>query len=227
MTTPYTATAHGLAAFNCPDDGDKITAASVNVALQHLGDAVKNVTPPTTLSLSADRARLYVPEGAITIGPALGSLTTLSVISSTPVENSDTQLGVLVAKTALTMAQAFILYMPLDELLHYNGYTIASCVLKVKGKAGHGALPVAMPRISLVRFGASANTALHSSTWVVDTAASVGAYEVEHNITLTPDQNAVVDVTQYQYALLVQNEGNTNATNGLQFRRIVLTLTAP
>jgi hypothetical protein len=223
--TLYAPTAHRLASYDCPDDGDDVTAASVNIGLQHLGDAVKAVTPPTTLSLSADRVRLVV--SSTTSSPALTALGTLAFPQATELENSDSQLGVIVTKTVSPMTDTMLLYLPLDELLHYNGWTIASCVLKVKGKAGHAALPVGMPQIALVRFGASANTSLHASTWIADSAANVAAYEVEHDITLTPNQNAVIDSSQYQYALLVQNEYNTNALNGLQFRRIVLTLTGP
>lgn len=43
MPTPYTPTPQPLASYLCPDDGDDVTAASVNVALKHLGDAVAHV----------------------------------------------------------------------------------------------------------------------------------------------------------------------------------------
>lgn len=43
MSSAYTPTPTPLAAYNCPDDGDKITAASVNVPLKHLGDATADV----------------------------------------------------------------------------------------------------------------------------------------------------------------------------------------
>jgi len=217
----------GLVPFERPDDGDDVTAASVGVAIEALADGIFAISPPVTLSLSADRVRLARATASVLASPALGALGTLVLPLATELENSDTQLGVIVAKTVNAMTNTMLLYLPLDELLHYHGYTIASCKLKVKGAAGHGALPAGMPRICLVRFGASANAGLHSTTWVLDTAANVAAYEVEHDITLTPDQNAVINCEQYQYALLVQNEYGANSAIGLQFRRIVLTLTAP
>lgn len=224
----YTPSRVGLVPFDRPDDGDDVTAASVGVALEALADGILAISPPVTLSLSPDRVRLMrTTASSPGPSPALASLGTLVLPVTTEVANSDSQLGVLVALTTNPMTGTMTLYLPLDELLHYHGYTIASCKLKVKGAAGHGGLPGGMPRISLVRFGASANAGLHSTTWVLDTAANVAAYEVEHDITLTPDQNAVIDCEQYQYALLVQNEYGANVVSGLQFRRIVLTLTAP
>ena len=95
------------------------------------------------------------------------------------------------------------------------------------GKAGHAGLPAGMPAMALVRFGSSANTSLHSTVWHLDTSANAAAYEVEHNISISPDQNAVIDCSQYQYALLLQNESGANALDSLEYRRIVLTLTAP
>ena len=43
MGTPYTPTPNPLAPYVCPDDGDPVVAASVNVGLKHLGDAVADV----------------------------------------------------------------------------------------------------------------------------------------------------------------------------------------
>ena len=217
----------GLTDITVPADGEDVDAASVNVPIEALADGVLARTPSMTLSLSADAVRLMVGTGAGTASPALNALGTLVVPLSTEIENSDTQLGVIVTKTVNGMTSTMLLYIPLPEMLSFHGYTVASCVLKVLGKTGHAALPGGMPRIALVRFGASANTSLCSTTWNLDTAADAAAYEVEHDITITVDQNAVVDCSQYQYALLVQNEYGSNSLDTLQFRRIVLTFTAP
>lgn len=221
----YTPTASTLAPYDCPDDGDDVTANSVNIALHHLGDAIKSLTPTTTREVSPDDVRME--SGLLSASPAFASLGTLTFVSTTHVENSHTTLGTIVVKTVSTMADARVFYIPLGDLSSYNGYTLTSAVLRVIGKAGHGGLPALMPRVAVVRRGSSATTGLLSTSWALDTSGSTGAYETEHDLTFTADQNNVIDTSQYTYALLLQNEGNTNATNGLQVRRITLSLTAP
>jgi hypothetical protein len=113
------------------------------------------------------------------------------------------------------------------DLHPYHGWTLSSCVLTLKGKSGHGGLPALMPRAALARYDAGSSASLCSTAWAVDSSASTGAYEASHTITLTVDQNNVIDVDSYDYIFLVQNEGNTNATTGLKIDKIVLTFTAP
>lgn len=225
----YTPTAKGLVPYDCPDDGDDVDAASVNVGLQHLGDVTRLLMPGTAIACMPDAVRLIVPtSSAPAAGPALNAMGTFVPLTSAQVDNNGTQLGFVRFVTVNSMAQAAIMHIPLDELTAYNGWTLVSAVAKLKGKAGHGGLPADMPRIAVVRFGASANAALNSgSDWQVDGAGSVGAYEADHDVTYTCNQNNVIDCSQYRYALLLQNESNTNSLDSLTAKLITLNLTAP
>lgn len=221
----YNPTASRMGSITLPADGENIDAADVNGPFQEVSDGVALLQPTTTREVAADGVRME--SGLVAASTAFASLGTLTFTSTTHIENSHTQLGTIVMKTVSTMADARVFYIPLDDLGSYNGYTLTTAVMRVLGKAGHGALPSLMPRIAVVRYGVSATTGLLSTSWAVDASGSTGAYEVEHSITFTADQNNVIDTSQYRYALLLQNEGSTNATNGLQARRIILTLTAP
>lgn len=223
MTT-YNPTAVGLTSYTIPADGEDVTAASVNVALEALGDGIKAIMPSTTLFVTPDSVRWVTGLLAPSIG--VTSLGTLVQATNTDFDNENAALGFLYWKTVNTMNNAEVAVIPLP-LTTCNGWTISAAHIDAIGKTGHGALPGNMPRIALIRHGTGSNTSLCSTTWAVDSAADVAAYEVEHTITLSPDQNNVIDLTQYSYSLLVQNEGNTNATIGFQARRIFIGLTAP
>lgn len=221
----YVPTRVGITSITLPADGEDVDAASVNVPLEAVADGVYTITPTPTCEVDPDSVRFW--SGLLSASPAFASLGTLSIMGSTDIENSHTQLGAFVTKTVSTMADARVFYIPLPDLGRYNSYTLVSAALRVKGKAGHAGVPGMPPRIALVRFGASATTGLLAAGWTVDAPADAAAYETEHAITQTTDQNRVIDTSQYRYALLLQNEGSTNATNGLEVRRLILTLTAP
>lgn len=221
----YNPVASKLGSITLPADGENIDAADVNGPFQDVSDAVTLLQPTTTREVSPGAVRSI--SGLLAASPAFASLGTLSLPTSTDIENSHTQLGAFVTKTANTMADAKVFDVPLVALGHYNGYTLTTAVVRVMGKAGHAGVPAMLPRIAVVRHGNSATTGLLSTNWALDASASTGAYEVEHAITFTADQNNVIDTSLYEYSLLLQNEGSTNATNGLQVRRIILTLTAP
>jgi hypothetical protein len=221
----HTPVADGLAPYDCPDDGDDVTAASVNIGLHHLGNALEAIYPRTTVEIAPDAVRWYTdPAGP---SPAFAALGTLNLVTSTQIDNQGAQLGYFYSKTVSVMNDAIVFVIPLDDLARFHGWSLTTAVLKVIGKAGHAALPANMPRIAVVRYGASATTGLLSTSWAVDASANTAAYQAEHNITFTADQNQTIDASQYRYAMLFQNEGNTNALNSLQARRIVLTMAAP
>ena len=103
MSSVYTPTAVGLTTITIPSDGDVRSAASVNTPLKSLADAVKARLPPTTLSLSADRVRLLVPNGSGTPSPALNAIGTF-IVPSTEIDNNDTQFGIIRWTSAIAMA---------------------------------------------------------------------------------------------------------------------------
>lgn len=102
-------------------------------------------------------------------------------------------------------------------------------VVGAGGGAGHAGLPASMPAIGLYRAGLLTETidALKSTGGGLqsDTSASVAAYEALHWITLTPDQNNVVDRNNHSYWTSLWNEGHTNALAGYRVQGLELTIT--
>lgn len=107
-----------------------------------------------------------------------------------------------------------------------NGATLDSVKL-ILGGQGHGALPLMMPALGVVRYEPVANTldTLRASGMLDDTSANAAAYDAIHDITLTTDQNQTIDLSTYVYFAVVCNEGHTNALAELRLRQIVLTMT--
>lgn len=118
-------------------------------------------------------------------------------------------------------------------LFHLNQYLVHganfdSLKLNLKGAGGHGALPLMMPSLALVKFDPETDTlvSLLAANTVDDASASTAAYDAVHSITLTPDQNQTISLTKYSYYAVVCNEGNTNALAELALRNFVITMTA-
>lgn len=120
-----------------------------------------------------------------------------------------------------TTAKAAVYYI--DSVVP-NGATITSVQAVVEGSSTHSGLPALMPRL---RVQDTAMYTLHSSgDYVSDTSASVGAYEAQHTITATCDQNNVVDKTSaYRILASVSNEGGTNAIIGFTIAYVKVTFT--
>lgn len=117
-------------------------------------------------------------------------------------------------------------------LFHLNQYLVHganfdSLKLNLKGAGGHGALPLMMPSLALVKFDPETDTlvSLLAANTVDDASASTADYDAVHSITLTPDQNQTISLTKYSYYAVVCNEGNTNALAELALRNFVITLT--
>lgn len=119
-----------------------------------------------------------------------------------------------------------ILAYDLGPLL-YQGATIASVTFYLDAAGGHGALPT-MPSVAVYRSNlASAPASAHllAAGWLSDSSANVAAYEVFHSIVYTPNQNNVVDKSQYSYFAYFQNEMGANRVAGLEFHSIVVVQT--
>ena len=113
-----------------------------------------------------------------------------------------------------------------DALVH--GATLDSVKLYLKGKAGHGGLPVVMPALSIIRYDYATNTIveLRAAGMRDDQSGSTAAYEAVHSIVYTCDQNHTVDRTQYTYSAIVTNEADTNALNQLRLYNLELTMSS-
>jgi len=230
MSSVYSPTPVGLTDITIPDDGDDLDAASVNTPIEALADAIAAISPSATLMLTAyPRLRwITLSESSASPNVASGGMRMI-VVSSTDVDVNDGIWGrfeIAAVNSGAALANVFGIEIGTD--LHpYHGWTLTTCVLTLQGKSPHDALPALMPRAALARYDAGASASLCSTAWAIDASADTTAYQASHTITLTVDQNNVIDADSYDYIFLVQNEGNTNGVAGLKIDKIVLTFTAP
>ncbi len=112
--------------------------------------------------------------------------------------------------------------IPLNDAM-IDGATLSSAVLKFTTFVTHAGVPAELPQFAIFRralastglagYGA-ASTLLSTGNGyaTLATPANVAAYEVENTITLTPDQNNVIDRSTYRYFAVIGDEARTNAT---------------
>lgn len=167
------------------------------------------------------------PPAYISAGVAVaGDTAFTTVVAPTP-----TQSYSLAFPDVYTVsAQGKILYFPIEGLLNDEVITAATVyVTGYSGGGGHAGLPALMPGICVIRRlrSTGAISSLQSGGFVLDTSGGVGAYEATHAITTGAaiDQNNTVKNQDYEYFLLVQNEGHTNAIAYLDVGGAYLTIT--
>ena len=124
-------------------------------------------------------------------------------------------------------AQGRIMYFPLTDLQTDDVITAATVYVTPAG--AHAGLPALMPGICVIRRRLSTGviSSLQSGGFALDTSGGLGAYEATHAIDTGAaiDQNNTVKPQTYEYFLLVQNEGNTNALPYLDVGGAYLTIT--
>ena len=232
MSTVYTPTAVIMpGTITLPQDlVDQRSAASVNVPFQSLADAIAYLM----LAGSTDRSRACTSD--LVMGAALAAKS--ETMNGATVGASET----LSAANALLYADhlrfnvvdaagatAFHAYFPINSIL-IEGATVTSAKVVLQGAPAHGALPVMMPAMSIVRIKVSDNSqvGMLAAGMKDDASAGVGAYEAIHTIVMVPDQNATIDFSdQAQYYVVFCNEGNTNALAELRLYGITVTMSAP
>ena len=109
-----------------------------------------------------------------------------------------------------------------------DGATLTQIRGRWKTNPTHVALPLLMPRFGVLRVDfTNLSVALLStgSGFAIDASADLEAYNAEHYITFTPDQNATINKTLYHYAIVGFNEGHTNALANGSFYSFELTQT--
>ncbi len=123
--------------------------------------------------------------------------------------------------------QGKIMYFPLTDLQTDDVITAATVYVTPAG--AHAGLPALMPGICVIRRRLSTGviSSLQSGGFALDTSGGLGAYEATHAIDTGAaiDQNNTVKPQTYEYFLLVQNEGNTNALPYLDVGGAYLTIT--
>jgi hypothetical protein len=222
-----------LAALAAPADGNVrhvlgnglyVFKTSATAGLSPFRVAASDATPggwvasnpyQTTLTRFLGMSNFGVPWITNTsISPVLSVVGPKVPATSAQVFSYDQAITFQVVDTGSAIARGLI--FGISDLL-IDGATIASCTLSLWGAfsgPSHASLPALMPKFGILRISsAGAGVALLSTGGglVTDTAASVGVYESQHDVVFTPDQNNIVDKSQYSYSLIVFNEGHTNA----------------
>ena len=118
------------------------------------------------------------------------------------------------------------LVIALDDILA-NGATLDSVKLYLRGKAGHGALPVVMPALSIIRYDSATDTIaqLRAAGMRDAQSGAVAAYEAVHSISYSCDQNNAINRGSYTYSAIVCNEADANALHQLKLFEVEVTMT--
>lgn len=220
MSTTYQGNAANYPALiTIPSDGDDISAASVNAALEGLADR-------TNYLFAGGAGQVYVPAGQGSVQQRTALDTPLLFAGSYRYPTPNAADGIVLALTGFQISQvttgANVAWGFRVPLSHYmpHGARLTSAAARIRPAAGHAGLPGLMPTWGIARTTREDSAASLLSTGspmgtVVDTSASVTAYETDHDIVLTPDQNNIIDRTQYSYMAVFYGEGGTNALANL------------
>lgn len=198
---------------------DQRSAASVNVPFATLADAVAYLSASLTTYRGITRPPAY-----ISAGPAVaGDTASTTVVATTPT----TSYALKFPDVYAAGAEGKIMYFPLEGLM--NDEVITAATVYVTPAGAHAGLPALMPGICVIRRLRSTGviSSLQSGGFALDTSGGVGAYEATHAITTGAaiNQNNTVKNQDYEYFLLVQNEGHTNALAYLDVGGAYLTIT--
>ena len=196
---------------------DQRSAASVNDPITAVANGVAylNQTITITRRMAANQP-IGQPEGG-----AMAKTNNLKTSSMEPIieVNWEAYGSYIRAGVPEVTAIGHHLLYRANELV-VDGASITRLTCDLIGGPAHGALPAMMPAIGLVRYSPAADTweSLLAANMQDDTSANVGAYEAAHDIRLTPDQNATVDLATYDYYIVVCPEGSTDSQEGLSIR---------
>lgn len=228
MSTPYAPVPAILpATITLPQDlVDQRTAASVNVPFADLANAIAYLGESVEVHR---RKGCGNPVGAVRSG-AIAKTFDLKTVR---LDSWETKLFTAYGNSMRCPTPdvgnlAIHLLYDISDLM-VDGATVARVTLDLIGNTGtHAGLPGMMPALGVARYDGAADTwqSLLAAGMKDDTSGSVGAYETAHDIRLTPDQNATVNLTLYSYFAILCPEGGANAQDNLQFRSINVRNTA-
>lgn len=198
---------------------DQRTAASVNNPMTAIGNGVAYLDEVITVQRRmACNQPVGQPEGG-----AIAKTINLKASSLEPIVEINWEAYgsyIRAGVPEVTDIGHHLLYRA-NELV-VDGATFARLSAWVIGGPAHGALPAMMPAIGMVRYNPATDAwdALLSTTAGMSTDASstVGQYEAYHEIRLNADQNNTIDLSTYEYYIVVCPEGGANAQEGLSFR---------
>jgi len=116
----------------------------------------------------------------------------------------------------------------LDPWLH-DGATLSQVTMQLEGAAGHVGLPATQASFGVFRvpkLSLGFTSLLAAGDWLTDSQASTAAYEASHALTMTPDQNNVIDRSAYSYYAQAFDEFGANSAAGLSIYGFELTLSS-
>ncbi len=118
-------------------------------------------------------------------------------------------------QVSTTSGKSYYYRMPIDPYL-VDGAVLASVTLKYNVPVAHLGLPALFPGLQVVyQEPGFASGSLGSFGY--DTAASLVAYEVERTLVWTPTGTPRISKPDRSYALIIADEGSTNALVGNTF----------
>lgn len=215
MSHVYTPTPTKLARNDAtlPDNiTDRRDAASVNTPFQALADGIEFLSArvrlanfwPVVVSASATNA------GTHSLGGNAWPSTNLVVAVDSTI------LGAPYTTAGTPKGFCFLRHLGPEQLT--DGCTLTEVRLNLDSAGNtHTNLPACMPSIRVVRTVPGSGTIqdlLSTGGGVVtDPSATVGAFDVQHDIVYTANQNNVIDHSTYRYALSYQQEGGVDAVS--------------
>jgi hypothetical protein len=235
--------------FTIPDDGDDDAAGTFNIASEALGDrtAFLKLRTDSVEELIAPAGTGYPPftnprtrircvsihNFAITSGlatraktapfaPFGGSNFTADTANASIVSGCLTFLATPGATTTQGVQYC------IDPFVH-NGATLSQLLISLQPAAGHGLLPTTQVSAGLFRkaLAATTLTSLQSAgDFLTDAQSGVTPYQNPHDLTITPNQNNVIDTSAYSYFLQIWNEFGTNSLPNLRVFGMQVTHTA-
>lgn len=196
---------------------DQRSAASVNVPFASALDAIAYLMLADTTTRKIRVSRSLIGATAITAksGTTSGPFDEIPS-TATPVLGFFTGYAWFSDVNTATASTRHIC-VSIDDALT-DGIALTSVKLILQGRAGHGALPVGMPALSIVRYDPLTNTIaeLRSAGMRDDQSGSTAAYEAVHSIVYACDQNHTIDRSLYTYSAIICNEADTNALSQLK-----------
>ena len=205
---------------------DQRSAASVNDPITAVANGVAYLNQSLTVRR---RKSCQIPIGQLR-GGAVAKTYDMKASRFDPLDNTLWTVYGARIRCGVPEATAIGVHLvyPADDLV-IDGAVLTRLTAYCIGGSGHAGLPAMMPAIGLARYDPATDTwaSLLAAGMQDDTSADVTAYELSHDIRLTPDQNATVSVASYSYYIIVCPEGSTNGQEGLSFYSFEMRQTAP
>lgn len=196
-----------------------ITDVDAFTTVQHIadGDALDGTNHATEMQTVANRTRFLLNRvhGAQTDDPIRFPFIVMPLATGAGALG---KWGFMASGSANAICQADVgaAYPIYLELTHPKEVTLTELSVTVCGASGHGALPGTMPMLKLYRQDPGSSGAPTLVDSQVDTAASTGAYEVPHSITLSGLSETLTHDGGSKFYVELDGEGGANSAVGLQ-----------